>query len=123
MRTVVAALVILITIQPAFSQDRKGFGFETGNSLKTECDGGDVKTSDGPYLLGRCIGYVVGIADVMSADNDVNGYRACIPTDGVTEAQLRDVVTRFLNAHPETRHLLAAGLVAQALHEAFACGE
>jgi hypothetical protein len=122
MRTVVAALVILITIQPAFSH-RKGFGFETGNSLKTECDGSDVGTSDESYLLGQCIGYVAGIADVMSADNDVNGYRACIPTDGVTEAQLRDVVMRFLNAHPETRHLLAAGLVAQALQEAFACGE
>jgi hypothetical protein len=39
----------------------------------------------------------------------------------VTLKQMFDVVTRYLAAYPETRHLAAASLVAHALAEAFPC--
>ena len=69
-----------------------------------------------------CSGYIAAITDAAAWGPPwgVYGYILC-PRDTVTLAQMTDVVVRFLAAHPERRELGAAGLVAQALSEAFPC--
>jgi hypothetical protein len=75
----------------------------------------------GDAHFGLCAGFVVGIADAMSNVTGVLGRRACIPLPAVPRGQVIDVVKRYLEQHPETRHDSAVSLVAQALSEAFPC--
>jgi len=79
---VALSVILLMQAGETFADD----GFEDGNSLKAKCDdkvGG---------LNGVCLGYVIGIADVMSAA-PVLGRRACVPR-GVTKGQVADVVSK-----------------------------
>ena len=80
------------------------------SALWNECSG------DNTFQSGLCMGFVAGISDAMS----IAAIKACFPP-GVTAGQTADVVKRFLGQHPERRHEAAAGLVAQALSEAFPC--
>ena len=66
------------------------------------------------------MGYVEGVADTLAADEYLTGWNACL-VGGLTDVQLRDVVVKFLEGHPEERHFAAAALVAQALAKAFPC--
>ncbi len=86
--------------------------YRSGNKLLGECSQG--------YSLAACLGYIMGIADVLSRNNPVNGFNACIP-DRVQVSQLRDIVVRFLIAHPADRQRGASGLVAGALEDAYPC--
>jgi hypothetical protein len=105
--TAVVALTIAFT-SPAAA------GFKTGNDLFEVC------TDTGMKNL-VCLGYISGIADVMSNGNSVNGYKACIPYHTVTIGQVTDIAQAFLNSAPEKRHKGAGGLVAHALEKAFPC--
>jgi hypothetical protein len=64
-----------------------------------------------------CTGYVMGVADAK--DRDQHGISFCIP-NGVSRAQLQDVVVNFLRKNPQ-RSFPAALLVSAAFAEAFAC--
>jgi Rap1a immunity proteins len=88
---------------------------------------------DGNMLYGHCAGslevpetyclaYIIGVVDAMELAEgaSVGGFKACIPRE-VTVEHLTDIVKEWLGAHPETRHLPAAGLVAKALAETFSC--
>jgi hypothetical protein len=86
--------------------------YESGNSLLSECD-----MASG--LLGQCLGYLEGIADIMERQ-PINGYRACIPV-GVQLGQLRDIAVQFLTLHAGQRHFEASGLIAAAYESAFPC--
>jgi len=88
--------------------------FFTGNQLHEVC------RSAAPYSEAICSGYVVGIADVMASDR-LNGFTACLPTT-VTVRQISDVVSTYLQQHPEMRHYSASSIVAYALSESFPCG-
>jgi hypothetical protein len=74
-----------------------------------------------------CSGYVAGVADAM-LQNDlmaknsegVGGWHACFRTHP-TVGQLANVVKQWLQSHPEKRDNGAAGLVAEALQQAFPC--
>lgn len=74
------------------------------------------KTSVGGML---CLGYVVGIADVMTFSH-FEVARACIP-QGVAAGQLSAIAKQYLANHPEQWHFNASGLAASALQEAFPC--
>ena len=89
--------------------------FYSGNRLLEKC-----QADESDVAWGLCTGYIVGISDVLGADNAVNGYRACQPHDGIT-SQFRDVVVKWLEANPQKRHFAATGLVAEALSKAFPC--
>ena len=60
-------------------------------------------------------GYVTAVADSADAFPWV-----CIPT-GVKVGQLMDVTKRYLESHPETRHINADQLVNSALRVAWSC--
>jgi hypothetical protein len=50
----------------------------------------------------------------------IAGDRVCIPSEA-TLAQVRDVVIRYLQEHPEERHYAASSLSLRALVLAFPC--
>jgi hypothetical protein len=88
--------------------------FRNGNSLLEDCQA----PAGAPGSI-VCAGYVFAIADVQLY-GDIGGVRSCVPAN-VTGKQVIDVVTRYLQQHPEQRHYGAASLVAHALSENFPC--
>jgi hypothetical protein len=93
--------------------------FETGNSLKADCDRGDTKDASGFLVRGYCVGYIKGIADAMSY-NTLNGFKVCMPS-GLIISQVTGIVRQYLNANPQSLNLAASGLVAASLATAFPC--
>ncbi len=67
-----------------------------------------------------CQGYVAAVVDVMSSLAYLHGFRACVP-QGVNDAQMAEVVARWLAAHARMRGDRADILVARSLAEAFPC--
>ena len=65
------------------------------------------------------LAYVIGVTDVGTMMPD-EARRYCLPV-GVTNGQMQDVVAKYLTENPEVRHLGAAYLVRQALHEVWPC--
>lgn len=92
-------------------------GYVTGADLLMLCEDPD----GSGFAELHCLGYVTAIADVLE-QNAVNGLRACVPDAGVDGGQLADSVKAYLRRHPERGAYGAAGLVADALGEAFPCG-
>jgi hypothetical protein len=92
-------------------------GFDSGADLLALCEDPD----ESGFAEMYCLGYVSAVADVLER-NDVNGLRACVPDAGVTVGDLAEVVKGYLGRHPERGHYGAAGLVADALGQAFPCG-
>ncbi len=89
-----------------------------GNELVEWC------LSDETHSETFCIGYVLGIADVVDtlSDGKVAGFKpVCIDQTTVTSGQLQRVVVKYLKDHPEETHTAAVFLVTVALREAFPC--
>jgi len=84
-----------------------------------------VAENDGHFLLamclkqprtfgsGYCIRYAAGVSDTL-------GSTMCAPTR-IKNIQIKDIVVRYLQAHPETRDRAAIDLVGDALIEAYPC--
>ena len=72
--------------------------FMEGNDLYDACTSPDSKLV--------CLGYVMAIADATQAPAAVKRSPMC-PGLEVMAEQVVDVVTRYLAAHPEKRHLSA----------------
>jgi hypothetical protein len=77
-----------------------------GNELHELCQKDEVS----------CTTYILGVIDgqfsvIIGTSRDV-AY--CIPS-GSKAKQVKDVVVAYLTAHPESRHLLASGLITNAL--------
>ena len=109
---------------------RAGFAIVAALSLPVPAQASYI---DGNMLYGHCAGsleapeayclaYVMGVVDAMELAEgaSIGGFKACIPREATVE-QLTDIVKEWLGAHPEKRHLAAAGLVAAALAETFSC--
>jgi hypothetical protein len=92
-----------------------------GNELYTDCTGNaNAPTNQQWLLIGYCIGYLIAVTDALSTGNSINGFKACIPINADMN-QIRDVATNFIQGHPEKRHLVAVGLIAEAFALAFPC--
>ena len=104
---IAAALALLLSALPrdAAAEVQKGM------HIYTACRGVNVHF---------CQGYITAIADEMSQGVEFRHYRACVPED-TPISQLRLVVTKWLEIHPEYRHDPGAGLVAEALARGFPC--
>lgn len=111
--------------------------FRSGDNLIRDC-----RQPDASVGASACFGYVMGIVDAMLANADdpviksllasvlnpsghtgfgyLHSFHACGPASA-TVGQLRAVVVKYLEAHPENWHLGASTLVAAALREAFPC--
>ena len=71
-----------------------------------------------------CIAYVRGFVDGMTLGY-LTGKKSpllyCPPRDGIAADQARLLVQKYLRDHPESLHLEAGNLAANALTEAFPC--
>ena len=93
--------------------------FFSGSQILEECS---VAEDDLAYFISRntCVGYIEAVADVSHCGEDVLGFSWKSP-EHVTAVQLVEVFTKWLNEHPEKLQYDAAGLVANALQDAFPC--
>lgn len=107
----VATVTLLLASSAANGRDY----WITGNTLWEACSSAK-PSSD-------CHSYLAGVVDATLLLQRQGGARQllCFP-DGVAGAQLTDLVTQYLRAAPERRHLPAASLVHEAITRAFPCG-
>ena len=89
--------------------------FMTGKMLLAHC-----RNETDVYDQAFCLAYVVATADVLWAENSVQGHSACLP-DQIAQGQVQDIAVPWLEVHPQYLHLGANGLVAAALADAFPC--
>jgi hypothetical protein len=90
--------------------------WENGGSLKSAlsyCD--DSSSRFSPCAL--AYGYIRGVLDTLE---ETGAAPLCI-RGGVTNAQLGEIVLRYLRAHPEEWDLSGALIVHRALSKAFPC--
>ncbi len=89
--------------------------FELGKSLKIKCFD-DINSHDRAF----CMGYLLGIADVMMEGNKINNFKACIP-ESASEDKIWATVTKSLKENSGNLHYTADDLVAYAYQDAFPC--
>lgn len=107
---------LLATIAFAFAAEPVATEPDTGFVLKQKLELLDKATDlTDRFVAVRAIGYLDGIADAAVG----LGY-TCYPTE-VTQAQLREVVMKYLRDHPERLNDPAPLLVLNGLLEAFPC--
>jgi hypothetical protein len=109
-RLAVISLLLLASLPAAA-------GYDNGNRLYEDC------SSANYFNRGYCGGYVVGIVDAIESlqrSRVMASTTLCIPDD-VSKGQLVDVVTKYLGDNPQKRTREAAGLVPEALNDAFPC--
>jgi Rap1a immunity proteins len=89
--------------------------FLDGNTLRGWCFSEDLGDQE------ACLGYVLGVADVLSSENrgELTQYKACIPQIDATQAVSTAKV--YLEVHRQAGDVTASDLVAMALSEAFPC--
>lgn len=117
-------LIISLVITAFLASQPASAGFKTGNDLLAECQ------SDSSVETGSCLGYVAGVADTLDdptvystkLKTGVTAYRprACF-RENVTVGQMRDIVVKWMQDHPQIRDMSANGQVEGALSEEFSC--
>ncbi len=122
MRRVLLAVVLLLGVSSidAF--------FVSGNDLLSHmknCDKYDAGQESYDNYYGCAFGtaYVDGVFDSHHTLQGWKGFEnhTCFP-DGVTDGQLRAVVRKYLDNHPEGLHKTASGLALNAFYDAFSDG-
>jgi hypothetical protein len=103
------ALILIL----AGTEQAQANSFKTGNDLLQYCEDASQPV---------CTAYIMGVVDSISVYQQVTSAPkfACVPTH-VTAGQVRDIVVRYLKAHPQDRHLTASGEVIMALKEVWPC--
>lgn len=110
MRAVLLALALTLVSTGVSAQARIGISWADGNDLNAACN------SENTYDQGFCLGFAIAIAATATAV----APKACIPT-GVKRSQLRDILVKYLDDHPERRHKSAEFLAIEAFVRAFPC--
>jgi hypothetical protein len=108
----------------------------TGNDVLSACE-----ANDAGVQKGFCIGYIVGLWEGINwgafvAFRSVGGFEqggaaeanqfasmllgSCVPVQG-ENSQIKDVMIRYLQDNPATRHESARGLMERAMAKAFPC--
>lgn len=90
-------------------------GFESGNSLLTQCsaDNKDV------VALTDCLSYIKGVHDDFMFARLLEGEDSECTPETITNGQVRDVVIKYLLDNPEERHQPGPFLVRLAIMTAW----
>jgi hypothetical protein len=115
MKTLVTSvLLVLGCVEGGLAADNYE-SVESGNTLLAKCVG----PPEGQLI---CIGYTTGIYDMINLLETTKAVAKlhCFPPN-VTRLQIHDAVVHYLQQHPDERHAGAAGLVSDALREAWTC--
>jgi hypothetical protein len=115
------AVALLSTSPGLASPDQPTSGerpYYDGNKLFSDC------TEKDPVSDGLCSGYIIGVFDSHAAYLALLPYGAInlfCPPQGAAAGQVRDIVVRYLETHPETLQYTAASEIIVALMDAFPC--
>lgn len=115
MKTLMASVLLVLSCMGNGLAADKYESTESGNTLLAKCVGPAEQ-----QLV--CAGYTTGIYDMINLleSTDAIPKRHCFP-EHVTRLQIHDIVVHYLQDHPEQRRAGAAGLVRDALQEAWPC--
>ena len=106
-------LAVLLALAQANPTPQSAGSYLNGNELYDQCQRPESTL---------CLAYVMGIYDGhLDAVAQDRARRMVCLTGSVEAQQLKDVVTRYLRDHPETRHATAASIALYALGQAFPC--
>ena len=87
----------------------------TGNQLHQKCSHND------SFYQAQCFNYVMGVVDAATeVFYSLSQQHLCLP-ETATAGQIESVVKKYLQEHPEHRHLNGAVLTFTALILAFPC--
>lgn len=92
-----------------------------GNTLLHNCP--DETQRNPSSIIGPawCYGYLKGIAEMQMVIQETPRLIAyCVP-EGVTMSQIKSIVLKYVQDHPEDLHYPSIGLVIVALNKAFPC--
>ncbi len=119
MRGLILGLAVGLAVLLTAGEGRAGY--YSGQKLNEVCN------NDSLVSVGLCFGYILGVYDagkVLDEATDKrqwqSGFTSCVP-DGVKPGQLKEVVSKWLQQHPENWHYRANSLVAAALEWGFPC--
>jgi hypothetical protein len=105
----IVALYVLVVLMPV----EAGM---TGNGLLRKCQG-QGETTIMAMNKGFCLGIIAGYTDALRTSK---GRNVCIPNE-VEWGQRMEVIVKYLENHPEKRHIYYEVLIIDALLEAFPC--
>lgn len=94
-------------------------GFVTGWDLLQVCKTNPQQAGAGLYTA-QCRGYVIGVAETFDCSEPLHDFH-WNNSDKVSPEDMVKTVTTWFNAHPQTLHHGANGLVAAALSESYPC--
>ena len=96
---------------------KAGVNSNFDNELLRDC----THPSPGTFTAGICLGYLKGAAEMSRLREKLPKLPpVCIP-DAVTVGQLRNIVVRYLEEHPEELHYSSIVVLNNALDEACPC--
>ncbi len=109
------ALIVLMTVS-TYPRAAKAITGMTGNELLGYCE------NEGVYSQGLCDGFIDGAGDGFQSYALYIGRRLpfCYP-EGATVGQVRRVIVKYLEEHPQDLHYSAADSAFIALGDAFPC--
>lgn len=106
----------------AVSPKSDSFNFKSGNDLLHDCEQPEMSSA------GVCIGYILGVLDMISTEQDSSRAEERLSKDGdvclpptIDGWKVRDVVKKYLVDHPEARNLHASRLVWMAVVKVWGC--
>ena len=105
----IGASIWAFAVSPALSD------FVDGNRLRDAC----VDTVD-QSARGLCLGFIAAASDMSKCDRAYKGFSHNAP-EGASLLQVKTVVVKWLNEHPELWHYAATELVAAGLQETWPC--
>jgi hypothetical protein len=92
-----------------------------GKELLQDCTAVSPGNPSGTFGPEWCYGYLMGVNDMRMLTRTFPKLTAyCLP-EGVTMAQVKSVVVKYLQEHPEELHYPSVRLVNSALSKAFPC--
>jgi Rap1a immunity proteins len=129
MKIVTAVLVFFILASIGNAQTTRAvppkpepLSFKSGNDLLHDCQQPEMSSA------GICMGYILGVLDMINTEQNSGNIEARLPKDEVVclpqtidAWQVRDVVKKYLVDHPEERNLHAAQVVWKAVTKAWGC--
>lgn len=105
-----AVAALLVSTAPGMAQAQARLNTETGYGLLDICTAADASGRDW-----MCYGYILGVAAMLRDMGSV-----CFPAQ-VTHAQMRDVVVRGLQTHPQEQSDPPEILITSYLSAAYPC--
>jgi hypothetical protein len=114
MRVAVIALAALLSLSVPTSAHAK---FASTVDLHRACSARQ-GASDFLVQYTACLHYIAGAADNMDEARIRQGKRTCIP-DGMHDFEVKNIVVRYLEQHPEKWHLPVPAVLRMAFVEEF----